>query len=246
MQRIILTEKQLNKIITDSLAKILKENSGCFVKLTFDKISTITYQNNKSTQINEESNWILKSKNWEKNNYERFLSIVNMTPKKYKGYLTYHGLDEIKGNDWITYTLKGYNVAFALHYIEPGKIDLCNFVNNSDLKGIGDLVLQFAKNQGATQMDNYRGFPSEKDPEGHGKLGNLYRRNGFNKQTWHDEFNPEFQPADEEWQLDKSNFQNGKGPDVEGLELSRHRAKYNNPQRAYRKKFDDRIGSKFK
>ena len=47
MQRIILTEKQLNKIITDSLAKILKENSGCFVKLTFDKISTITYQNNK-------------------------------------------------------------------------------------------------------------------------------------------------------------------------------------------------------
>lgn len=243
--RQIISEERLKNYIVNSIKKVLKEMNNN-IELRLDEISNITLKNDKCLQINESNNWILKAKNWEINNYKRFLSIVEMTPKKYKGYLTYHGLDEITQKTWITYTLKGHDVAFALHYIEPGKIDLCNFVNNSDLKGIGDLVLQFAKSQGATQMDNYRGFKSETDPEGNGKLGNLYRRNGFDKQTWHDEFNPEFQPSDEEWQLDKSNFQNGKGPDVEGLELSKHRTKYNNPQRAYRKKFDDRIGSKFK
>ena len=54
-------------------------------------------------------------------------------------------MEEIIGNDWITYTLKGHDVAFALHYLSPGKIDMCNFVNNSNLSGIGNEVLQFAK-----------------------------------------------------------------------------------------------------
>ena len=215
------------------------------IKFRLDKISQWTCNNDKGSVITESNNWILKRKNWEINNYQRFLEIVNMTPKRLKGFLTYHGIDEITGNDWITYCLKGHNVAFALHLIAPGQVDLCNLVNNSDLKGIGDVILQFAKNEGATQMDNYRGFKSKEDPQGNGKLGNLYRKNGFDRQTWHDEFNPEFQPSDEEWQLDKSFYQDGKGPDVEGLELSRHRKKYNNTERAYREKWNKRIKQKF-
>ena len=143
----------------------------------------------------------------------------------------------------VIYTLKGYDVAFALHYIEPGKIDICNLVNNSELKGIGDLILQFAKSEGGTQMDNYRGVPSESDPEGNGKLGNLYRKNGFDRQTWSAEFDPQYQPEEDEWKLDTEHFGT---PDVEGLELSKHRQKYNNPQRKYKEKFDKRVGDKFK
>jgi hypothetical protein len=94
-------------------------------------------------------------------------------------------------------------------------------------------------------MDNYRGFPSEEDPEGHGKLGNLYRNNGFDRQTWHDEFNPEYQPEDPEWQLDKSNFKDGKGPDVEGLELSKHRKQFDMAYNPYREKWMKKFGSKF-
>lgn len=227
-----------------------KEN---IISFSYDEITEYTLRNDRSFILNEtqtnEYRWILKRKNWEINNYERFLNIIEKTPTKpvnLKGFLTKHDIDEISQNDWITYTLKGHDVAFALHYIEPGKIDICNFVNNSSLKGIGDVVLQFAKSEGGTQMDNYRGIPSKNDPEGNGKLGNLYRKNGFDRQTWRDEFNPDFQPQGEEnreWRLDTEHFGT---PDVEGLELSKHREKYNNPQRKYKDKFDKRIGSKFK
>ena len=61
----------------------------------------------------------------------------------------------------MTYTLKKYDVAFALHYIGNGQIDICNLVNNSELEGIGSSVLEFAKMEGGTQMDNYRGPKKE-------------------------------------------------------------------------------------
>ncbi len=75
---------------------------------------------------------------------------------------------------------------------------------------------------------------------GQGKLGTLYRRNGFNKQTWHDKFNLAYQPSDPEWRLDTEKWG---APDVEGLELSKHQMKYKNPKRPqYKEKFDNYIG----
>lgn len=227
---------------------LVNESTNNPNKLNFilDEISKITFNNNRCIVINEGNNWLLKPKNWEINNYERFLKIIQETPKKYKGYLTFHGMDEITSNDWITYTLKGHDVAFALHYISPGRIELCNFVNNSDLRNIGDVVLQFAKSEGANEMDNYRGFKSEKDPKGNGKLGNLYRKAGFNKQTWHDIFRSEFQPDDPEWQLDPSNkSENDEWPDVEGLARSKHCSQYKSDPN-YKQRWDKRFGSKFK
>lgn len=236
----------LQEYINREVKKVLNEESKG-IKLVLDEMSKITLRSDKGecNFITEAGNPLLKNRNWEINNYDRFLDIVNKTPHKYKGYLTSHGMDEITGEDWITYTLKGKDIAFALHYLSPGQVELCNLVNNSDLKGAGDSIVQFAKQQGATQMDNFRGFKSDSDPQGNGKLGTLYRRNGFNKQTWHDKFNPEFQPSDPEWQLDKSNFKDGEGPDVEGLELSKHKMKYNRPNSNYKEKWDKRIGSKF-
>lgn len=212
-----------------------------------DKISKLTINEDYSPYLNENNNFILKRKNWEINNYQRFIDIVNETPRVNKGFLTYHGMDEITQKDWITYTLKGYDIAFALHFIDDGQVDICNLVNNSDLRNVGSLVLQFAKSEGGTQMDNFRGHKSDKDPEGHGKLGNLYRSQGFDRQTWSDDFNPDFQPEDPEWQLDKHWYNDeGEAPGVEGLELSKHRRKYNDPTNKYKAKWDKRIGNKFK
>ena len=217
----------IDKIITESIKRVISSKNI----FRLDEISKITLLND--TIINENNNsWVLRKRNWEINNYPRFIEIVEKTPRKYKGYLTQHPLEEIQQDDWVTYTLKGYDVAFALHFIENGKIDICNLVNNSDLRGIGDAVLTFAKMQGGTQMDNYKGF-----------LGNKYRKNGFNRVTWEDEFNPEFLPKDEEWRLTPQ--QQAEKPGVEGLELSKHRMKYNNPLRGYKSKFDSINNKKF-
>lgn len=218
------------------------------INFNYDKITETTLRNDRSyilteSQINE-YRWILNPNSWEVNNYSKFLDIVEKTPRHLKGFLTQHTMEEITDKTWITYNLKGYDVAFALHYIKPGEIDICNLVNNSDLKGIGDIVLQFAKSQGGTQMDNFRGIPSKNDPQGNGKLGNLYRRNGFDRQTWSSKWEPKYQEdIPDEYKFDTQRFGE---PDVEGLELSKHRQKYDSPDGIYKRKFDKKYGSRFK
>ena len=231
-----LTESDIRNMILRTVNEMLQKPQ---IRFGYDRITEWTIKNDRTLNEEEQNyNWILRKKNWEINDYERFLQIVKNTPSHLKGFLTFHDLDELQTNEWITYTLKGYDVAFALHYLNPGEVDICNLVNNSELKGIGDYVLKFAKMEGGTQMDNYRG-----NDGGHGKLGTLYRKNGFDKQTWHDTFNPDYQPEDPEWRLDTEKFGT---PDVEGLRRSDHVRKYNNPNSNYRDKFDKRIGGKFK
>lgn len=235
--KIRIAEGVLRNIIKKAVHEALS-NPGQ-IKFGLDAITEWTVKNDRA--LNEEAspnnNWILRKRNWEMNNYERFIDIVKKTPSRLKGFLTYHPIEDLQDNDWITYTLKGHDVAFALHYLEPGKVDICNLVNNSELKGIGEKVLTFAKMEGGTQMDNYRDSDG-----GPGKLGSLYRKAGFDKQTWHDKFNPAYQPDDPEWKLNTDEFGE---PDVEGLTRSDHNRRYNNPQSNYRKKFDRRVGNKF-
>lgn len=232
-------KKALANIITESIGRVI--GNGTPIKFRLDGISRLTAGD---TSINEgdgqtKRSFILKKSNWEENNYERFLDIVKKTPKEKKGFLTYHGIDEISQPDWITYTLKGYDVAFALHLIDLNKgcVDICNLVNNDPrLKGVGRELLTFAKQEGGTQMDNYRG-----ENGSHGFLGNLYRKSGFDRQTWSDTFNPEYQPEDPEWRFDTETYGT---PDVEGLERSKHRTRMSvyNPRK---RKFQDRLKTKF-
>lgn len=243
----VLTRKELNEMVKNIITNILNENRKCTFR--FDECTLHTLMEDGSNgMLFEESNpnleilrkKILRKKNWEINNYDRFLDIIKKTPADKKGFLTWHGLDEIQGDDWVTYTLKGYDVAFALHYIGDGQIDICNLVNNSGQKGIGNSVLEFAKMEGGTQMDNYRG--RTKDGEDiNGFLGDKYREAGFDRQTWRAEFDPAFQPDDPEWRLDAKY----KNPNVEGLELSKHRTKYNQAYSKYKEKFDKRVNPKF-
>ena len=235
-QIIRLTESELVNVVKNVINEMY--HTSTHTSFRMDRISEWTVKNDGDI-LSESSDWILQKKNWEVNNYARFLDIVDKTPRDKKGFLTYHGMDEITGSEWRTYTLKGHDVAFALHYLGHGQVDICNLVNNDkELKGIGARVLTFAKMEGGTQMDNYRGSDGS-----HGHLGTLYRKNGFDRQTWHDTFNPDYQPANPEWRIDTNKWGT---PDVEGLERSKHRMKYNTHFGRYKEKFDRLTDKKFK
>lgn len=227
-------------MVKNIIRNVLNENRKCTFR--FDECTLHTLMEDGSNgMLVEAGNPILRKKNWEINNYDRFLDIIKKTPADKKGFLTWHGKDEIQGDDWVTYTYKKADIAFALHYIGDGQIDICNLVNNSGQKGIGNSVLEFAKMEGGTQMDNYRGPKKDDGTDTNGFLGDKYRKAGFDRQTWRDEFKDEYQPDDPEWRLDAKY---GK-PDVEGLELSKHRAKYNQAYSKYKEKFNKRVNPKF-
>ena len=106
------------------LSEVNESNQTNDVEFVLDQMSQLTLQIdgdgvNESDDASAAKAYVRHKKNWEVNNYQRFLEIVNKTPRQYKGYLTQHPMDEITQQGWLTYTLKGHDVAFALHMIEP-------------------------------------------------------------------------------------------------------------------------------
>ena len=85
MKNIIrLSETELRNIIDESIKSVLNKGENFIInesksyKFRIDEISKITLRNDKGAYIlSESNNWILKRKNWEINNYKRFLDIVN-------------------------------------------------------------------------------------------------------------------------------------------------------------------------
>lgn len=139
--------------------------------------------------------------------------------------MTDHPMEEISQPEWKTFKLKGFDAGFALHYTAKGKVDICNLHNNSNLKGISDLMLTFAKRQGGTTLDNYAGF-----------LGDKYQTNGFDKYetyTWDDKFRPDG------WREDLYGT-----PDVEMRTYTSHDKKYNKKE-GYRNHFDKKMDKAF-
>ena len=237
-QKFRITESELKAMVLETVENLLQQESDSpGIRFTLDDMSRWTLENDSDNRLDESNNWIKKIKNWDVNDYSRYYDIINKTPRHLKGFLSYHSPEEIKNGNWLVYTLKGHDVCFALHYIEDGQIDICNVCNNSDLRGIGRDVVEFARHEGGTQLDHFMG--EHGDP---GKLGRLYHSAGLDRQTWFDHFNPDFQPDDDEWKLDTERFGH---PDVEGLESSKHRMRYNNPKRGYKQKFDKRMKEKF-
>lgn len=168
---------------------------------------------------------IFNPNNWEVNNYEGFLASIENTPDKYKAFMTPHPYEELVTPEWKTFKLKGYDAGFALHYVDKGKVDICNLHNNSELRGISDMMLTFAKRQGGTMLDNYAGF-----------LGDKYQKNGFDsyeKYEWDNKYRPEG------WREDLYGT-----PDVEMRSHTSHDKKYANKE-GYRNHFDKKMNKAF-
>lgn len=168
---------------------------------------------------------IFNPNNWEINDYNSFLDSVDKTPDKYKPFMTPHPYEELVTPEWKTFKLKGYDAGFALHYVDKGKVDICNVHNNSNLRGISNMMLAFAKRQGGTMLDNYAGF-----------LGDKYQKNGFKKYDnyeWNDYYRPEG------WKEDLFGL-----PDVEMRSNALHDKRYAN-KLSYRNHFNAKMNKAF-
>ena len=140
----VLTRKELNEMVKNIITNILNENRKCTFR--FDECTLHTLMEDGSNgMLFEAGNFILRKSSWEVNNYKRFLDIIKKTPADKKGFLTWHGMDEIQGDDWVTYTLKKYDVAFALHYIEDGKLIFVISLITVNLKELVVLFLNLLK-----------------------------------------------------------------------------------------------------
>lgn len=230
-----LTEQQLKDIVFESALTLLTS------KATF-RMDEMTERTLACEQryLCEEGNgidqdklraYMLKAKNYDINDYDGFLQSLSKTPKGLRGFLSDHPKKELEQGQWKTFKLKGLDCGFALHFLGDGRVDICNLHNNSKVKGIGTYLLQFAKIQGGTQMDNYG-----TTRDGNNFLGNKYGREGFelyNKWKWDDEFAPKG------W-----NYKKFGRPDVEFRRRQGHTNKFNQGGE-YKNSFNRYIGKQF-
>lgn len=199
------------------------------MKFRLDNFSRITLKIDnyllEGKQRDDLERLIFNPNNWEINNYKNFVDSVDKTPQKLKGFLSYHPVEELAQPEWKTFKLKNADAGFALHYTGKGKVDICNVHNNSDLKGIGNLMISFAKTQGGSTLDNYAGF-----------LSDLYQKNGFDKyETW--DWDDEYRPQD--WCEEEFGT-----PNVELRTRTSHDKRYNNSV-GYRNHFDKKMDKAF-
>lgn len=231
----------LNNLIKNVIKEELNKqvNSSKSIKFIYEGLTKKTIEIDSKYNLNEDNSYsrkqiekyVRKVNNWEINNYKQFLKGLSKTPEKYQGFLSEHPLEELQQENWVTYNLKGFDVGFALHYLRPGCVDISNVYNNSDLKGIVQTVLQVAKTEGGTQLDNYG-----QTKNGDNFLGNNYQKAGFDKYKtyeWNDEF------MTDNW--DKDEFGE---PDVELRRRNNHNTKYLNGG-VYKNKFDSKMKKRF-
>jgi hypothetical protein len=231
------------KINSNRLLNIILEeiiNSLCSnVDYRLDEMSVSTLLNEKSLLLKEDTNndlnkikrFALKKKNYDINDYKGFVDSVSKTNDDLKGFLSDHPVEELQQGQWKTFKLKGYNAGFALHFLGGGRVDICNLHNNSGIKGLGNVLLQFAKIQGGTQMDNFG-----KTSNGKNFLGDKYQKQGFglyDKFTWDDQYAPS------NW-----NYEKFGRPDVEMRRRQKHTNKFNQGG-SYRDSFNKYIGKQF-
>lgn len=199
------------------------------MKYRLDRISRLYLNEDRLLREGEDKDEayqiIFDPDNWEVNEYGNFLDSVDRTPDKYKGFMTPHPEEELSQPEWKTFKLKGLDAGFALHYTGKGKVDICNLHNNSELRGISDMMLTFAKQQGGSTLDNYAGF-----------LGDKYQENGFDM-FGGDEWDEQYRP--EGWRDDLFGH-----PNVEYRSLTSHDNRYNDDEE-YRRDFDDRMDKQF-
>lgn len=131
----------------------------------------------------------IKNNDFEVNNYESFLDSLHQSSRM--EYLTDYTKQQLE-KEFTTYKVNGYDCGFAIK--NDGDI---TSVHNTGVKGagIGDALIEAAKEKGGTKLDHFDGFLSE-----------LYKKHGFEEYS-RDQWNDEYAPAD--W--DYTN--NGK-PDV--------------------------------
>jgi len=120
------------------------------------------------------------------NNVNNFFDSFNKS--KRITYLTPYTISDLK--KFNLFKLRGYNIGFAIK--NNGDIILVH--NNEDIKGIGNILIQKAIQNGGTHLDHFDGF-----------LTGFYKQNGFKFKS-NDIFNEDFVPKN--WNYERVDILN--------------------------------------
>lgn len=132
---------------------------------------------------------LINNNNFVRNDYESFVS--NLSKGKRSSYLTQYTPQEFKDRNVETYQLQNYPIGYALIPSPDGKDkDIVSVHNNSDVRGIGDALIQSAIRNGGTTLDHFDGY-----------LTNFYSQNGF-EEIGRDKWSDEYAPTDWNYERD--------------------------------------------
>lgn len=126
-------------------------------------------------------NMIKSNQFWIRNHYKMFLN--SLMSGKRASFLTPYNIDDFKEHNVQTFQLKGYPIGYALKPTENGGIDIISVHNNSNIRNIGDYLIESAKLNGGNMLDHFDGY-----------LSDFYSKHGFNeyeRYKWDDNYAPQ-------------------------------------------------------
>lgn len=128
-----------------------------------------------------------------RNDYESF--VAEVAKNKRSEFLTPYTVEEFKKHNVQTFQVEGYEIGFALKPMGNGDMDIISVHNNTDIRGIGEALIDSAIRLGGTTLDHFDGF-----------LSDFYGKKGF-KEIDRYKWNPAYAPAN--W-----DYENNGTPDV--------------------------------
>lgn len=151
---------------------LLRENHARSVNLF--SVTSLNERNEQKQQIVVNN---IKSNRWEEPNPVSFKNALNKS--KHKEMLTDYSTSELKSMK--LYKLDGFDIGYALKLKDGRHSEIVAVFNNeSDIKGIGNLLMASAISNGGCYLDHFDGF-----------LSNMYQSIGFEEYDRY-EFDPQY------------------------------------------------------
>jgi len=116
-----------------------------------------------------------------RNDYDSFIAEIGNN--KRSAFLTPYTKEEFEETKTQTFQVPGYEIGFALKPQPNGELDIVSVHNNTDIKGVGEALIDSAIRLGGTTLDHFDGF-----------LSDFYSKKGFKeyeRYKWNDEYAPE-------------------------------------------------------
>lgn len=115
-----------------------------------------------------------------RNDYDSFLAEIGKN--KRSAFLTPYTKEQFEETKTQTFQVPGYEIGFALKPQPDGELDIVSVHNNTDIKGVGEALIDSAIRLGGTTLDHFDGF-----------LSDFYSKKGFDeyeRYPWNDEYAP--------------------------------------------------------
>lgn len=171
---------KLKEIVANDIVSIkLKYDDMYSSMLSLEDINITADSNDEETKKVID---LIRKGDFEINNYQKFSN--DLKNSKRKEFLSQYTPEELKELEITTYTLKDYPIGFAL---KDGY--LSGVHNNSNIKGLGNVLVEKAKELGATKLDHFEGY-----------LSKFYKDLGY-EETKRDKWNDLYAPKD--WNYEK-------------------------------------------